>query len=57
MAEGEKIKTTIYFTVETWDNLVNFIREKYGRDVKATSITVEEAVKEYLEARKASVTV
>ena len=56
MAEGDKIKTTIYMTPETWDRLILFIREKYGRDTKATSITIEEAVKEFLDAREARVT-
>lgn len=55
MAEGDKVKTTLYMTPETWDRLIQFIRDKYGRDVKATSITVEAAVKEYLDAREAPV--
>ncbi|KKL93738.1 hypothetical protein LCGC14_1871710 [marine sediment metagenome] len=51
MAESDKVKTTIYMTPETWDRLILYIRDKYGRDTKATSITIEEAVKEFLEAR------
>ena len=56
MAEGEKIKTTIYMTAETWDRLILFIREKYGWNAKVTSITIEEAVKDFLDAQGASVT-
>ena len=55
MADGDKVKLTLYFTPETWDRLIQFIRDKYGRDVKATSITVEAAVKEYLDNREAPV--
>ena len=55
MAEGDKVKLTLYFTPETWDRLIQFIRDKYGRDVRVTSITVEAAVKEYLDTRKAPV--
>ena len=55
MADGDKVKLTLYMTPETWDRLILFIRDKYGRDVKATSITVESAVKEYLDAREAPV--
>ena len=56
MAEGEKVKTTIYMTTGTWDRLVLFIREKYGWDTKATSITIEAAVKEALDRWEAPVT-
>jgi len=53
MAEAEKIKTTIYMTPETWDRMILYIREKYGRDAKVTSITIEEAVKEFLDGKEA----
>jgi len=53
MSAVDKVKTTIYMTPETWDRLVEFMRAKYGRDVKATSITIEKAVKEFLDAKEA----
>jgi len=56
MVEADKIKTTIYMTPETWDRLILYIRDKYGRDTKATSITIEEAVKEFLDGKEAPVT-
>lgn len=46
-----KVKTTLYITAETWDRLVLFIEAKYGPDTRATSITVEEAIKEFLDDR------
>ena len=55
MSDGDKVKTTIYMTPETWDRLILYIRDKYGRDAKATSITIEEAVKEFLDGKEAPV--
>ena len=43
----EQKKVTIYFTMKTWERLLDFVRAKYGVK-KALSITVEEAVKAYL---------
>ena len=41
----------IYFTMETFEELKRFIIAKYGIK-KALSITVEEAVKSYLERQQ-----
>ena len=43
----EQKKVTIYFTMKTWERLLDFVRAKYGVK-KALSITIEEAVKAYL---------
>lgn len=48
MAE-DKVRTSIYLTPDTWDRLVFFIREVHGRDAKAVSITIEAALREYLD--------
>jgi len=40
----------IYFTDDTFQKLKDFIRERHGEH-RAMSITVQEAVKEYLEDR------
>lgn len=44
-------RVNIYFTQETWDELKRFIITKYGIK-KALSITVEQAVKDYLEHQR-----
>ncbi len=44
-------RMNIYFTQETWDKLKAFVLKKYGLK-NALSITVEEAVKEYLKRQK-----
>ncbi|MDD5475468.1 MAG: hypothetical protein PHU03_03015 [Syntrophales bacterium] len=49
---GGSVRIHIVMGTETWDRLVMYIREKYGRDVKMTSIVVEEAVREFLEAHE-----
>jgi len=41
----------IYFTQETLEELKQFVLDKYG-EKKAMSITVEQAVKDYLEHQK-----
>ena len=38
----------IYFTIKTFEDLKRFVNEKYGTK-EALSITVEQAVKDYLE--------
>ena len=43
--EGKRFN--VYFTMRTWERLVEFVQAKYGGK-NALSITVEQAVKEYL---------
>ena len=54
MVETDKVKLSIYMTPSTCDRLILYIREKYGRDVKSTSITIEEAVKEFLDRQESN---
>lgn len=49
MAKPDKVKTTIYLTPETWDRFVIWMHATYGREVKVTSITIEQALKEFLD--------
>jgi len=44
-------RANICFSQETWEDLKRFVVAKYGVK-KALSITVEEAVKEYLKRRE-----
>lgn len=44
-------RVNIYFTIATLKDLTEFVLTKYGKK-KALSLTVEEAVKSYLERQK-----
>ena len=45
------MRVTISFTMETWDRLKKFVINEYGVR-RALSITVEDAVKGYLDGQK-----
>jgi hypothetical protein len=50
---SDKVKTTVYFTPATWDRLLKYLVAKYGRNVNATSITIEQAVILFLDTENA----
>lgn len=54
---GKKGLVRIHVTMspELWDRLVEFMVHKYGRDARVTSVTVEEAIRRYLDQEAATV--
>jgi len=44
-----KVKATVYFSTRTYEELDAWILARYGRNVRALSITVEQALQEFLE--------
>lgn len=44
----------VFFTLDTFDDLNKFVKERYGEGRRARSVTIEQAVREYLAAQRAT---
>lgn len=49
MPVNESVRTHITITTETWDQLARYILRRYGKDRRLTSVTIEQAIIEFLD--------